>query len=339
MLRRLLPLMAAPQLHPCGAGAAATQAWAGPPFGLSAKGWPYDVEADWILLTTCNFRCTYCFLSVEALSRPIAPPASAQQLASFFDSTRLRWLLHLTGGEPFHYPDFLELCHLLTQRQVISINTNADSRRIPAFATSIDPARVDFINCGIHVEQRLARGRTRQFVHNVRSLRDAGFDAFVSCVMHPNVFSDFPALWQQYADEGLPIIPKAFRGAHLGRRYPEAYSEDERSLFRDYSNRAEAAYADQISGRSARPSIDPLLDRELFLHGVADSRGQDCHAGRHFVRIQPDGAIQRCGPADIIGNVVAGWFERREGPSPCQESECPYFCEKYRVAQTALGRS
>src|SRR5207247_904815 len=101
----------------------------------------------------------YCFWDTEALARKISTPASVETLAAFFDASGLRWLLHLTGGEPFHYPNFVELCGLLTEQHVISINTNADSDRVIGFAETIDPGRVDFINCGVHLQQRSERDR------------------------------------------------------------------------------------------------------------------------------------------------------------------------------------
>lgn len=35
----------------------------------------YDIEADWILMSTCQFRCEYCFWDKEALAAKISPPA------------------------------------------------------------------------------------------------------------------------------------------------------------------------------------------------------------------------------------------------------------------------
>lgn len=299
--------------------------------GITSTGDRYDIEADWILMTTCNFRCEYCFLSTEALSRKISTPASVQHLASFFDDTKLTWLLHLTGGEPFHYPDFVELCSLLTRKHFISINTNTDSDRVRQFAQTIDPARVDFINCGVHLQQREQRHRENQFVRNVHALKDAGFDAFVSCVMYPPIFRSFHQVWERYAAEGVILIPKSFRGPYLGAFYPAAYTDEQRSVFIEYSHRAEQACREQIVSRAARPTIDPFLDASRFLHTMKDFRGTLCHAGRHFVRIKTNGDIQRCGPEDVIGNIVQRWFGRRSGPSLCKEVECPYFCEKYRV--------
>ncbi|MGH2443482.1 MAG: radical SAM protein [Chloroflexota bacterium] len=319
-----MPSVADPVIHPPIAG------------GLTTTAERYDIEADWSLMSTCNYRCEYCFWDSEALGRKIKPPAPIDTLSRFFDDTSLTWLLHLTGGEPFHYPRFVELCRLLTQRHFISINTNADSDRVRTFSEIIDPARVDFINCGVHVQQREERNRAEAFVRNVHFLRDAGFDAFASCVMYPPVFPDFSETWERYAQDDVILIPKAFRGIYQGRPYPEAYSDSQRALFIEYSLRAEQECREQITRRAVRPSIDPFLDRERFLHGTEDCRGRMCRAGRDFVRIWDTGEIRRCGPADVIGNVAEGWFHRRNGPSPCIETECPYFCARYLV-QGPLG--
>ncbi|GAA3216429.1 radical SAM protein [Dactylosporangium siamense] len=291
---------------------------------------PYDIEGDWILFSTCNYRCAYCFWDDTALGAPIRPIAPVEQLAGFFDRTGLSWLLHLTGGEPFIYPDFVRLCRLLTARHLISINTNADSPHVRAFVEQIDPARVDFVNCGVHERQRRAHRGDRRFIANVLALRDAGFDAFASCVLSPDLFDEFPGLWQRYADEGIVIIPKAFRGPAGGRRYPGAYTEAERALFHDYSARAATFYAEQFARRDEPPTVNPFMDEHLFLDELPDYRGDPCGAGHTFARIMPGGEIRLCGPEDIIGNVKEGWFERRDGPAPCASVECPYFCEKYR---------
>jgi MoaA/NifB/PqqE/SkfB family radical SAM enzyme len=292
----------------------------------------YDVEADWILMSTCNFRCQYCYWDSEELGRKIEPPAPVEQLASFFDGTGLTWLLHLTGGEPFHYPQFVEMCRLLTGRHAISINSNTDGeKQIRNFVETIDPARVDFINSGVHLQQREARKRSEVFIRNVKLLRSAGFFVFVSCVMYPPIFAEFPSSWAWYAERGIILIPKALQGRHFNQAYPWSYTAEERALFIEYSQRAQTAYAEQFAQRDEPPTINPLMDAHHFLYGLGDFRGQQCYAGRSFVRIRENGDIRRCGPNDVIGNIVTGRFERRPGPSICQELECPYFCEKYRV--------
>ena len=295
----------------------------------------YDIEADWTLMTTCNFRCAYCFHTDRLLGAKIDPPAPVKKLAAFFDASGLRWHLHLTGGEPFHYPDFLELCERLTRRHVISVNSNIDSPKVLQFVERINPDRVDFINCAVHLQQRTQRKRLPQFIEHITALRTSGFDAYVTSVMYPEVFPLFLAHWDQLAAQGAAPWPKAFRGDYDGKHYPEAYTDDERALIVDYSKRAEAFYADQFSLREDRPTIDPVIDREVFLQGVPNFRGRQCSAGHDVVRINHRGDIYRCGGKTPLGSIVSGEFRRMNHLTPCSEHFCPYYCTKYSIAPPA----
>ena len=49
----------------------------------------YDIEADWTLMTTCNFRCVYCFHSDRMLGAKINPPAPAKKLADILRQLRI----------------------------------------------------------------------------------------------------------------------------------------------------------------------------------------------------------------------------------------------------------
>lgn len=300
-----------------------------PLFDLNQPGPRYNIEADWTLMTTCNFRCAYCFHPPDKLGAKIRPPASPNALARFFDDSGLTWHLHLTGGEPFHYPEFLDLCRLLTGKHLISINTNADSPKTLQFARVVSPDAVLFINCAVHLAQRLERNRIEAFVEHVHALKSAGFDAFVSSVMYPEVFPHFVERWEWFAGQGLPLWPKVFRGAYRGQRYPESYTPVEREIIVDYSRRAETLDADRMTLRVERPTVDPVLDRTLFLHGVRSYRGTLCLAGRDVVTIDHRGDIFRCAGQGKLGNVVTGQFERAAAAAPCASTFCPYYCEKY----------
>lgn len=291
----------------------------------------YDIEADWIMMSGCNYRCQYCFWPADDLGARPALPAEKDALVDFFDGTGLTWQLHMTGGEPFLYRDYTELVQALTRKHTVSVNSNLSSERVVHFAETVDPARVPFMNCGFHVTQREMRGRVDDFVRRVKVLRSAGFNVFVTYVMYPPLFERLPQDFAALADAGVPLIPKAFRGTWEGKGYPEAYTEEERKLFLDLSTQARRAYDDVWSAMGEAPTIDPFLDRDLIENGVPDFRGKLCRAGRDFARIREDGTIQSCGPHDVIGSLVDGTFQRREGPSPCREVECPYFCYKYLV--------
>src|SRR5215470_7504811 len=98
----------------------------------------YEVEADWILLTSCNFRCRYCFVPLSDLASKITTYATHAQWADGFDATGKTWLLHITGGEPSIYPGLVDLCEKLTQRHYLSINTNLSHRCFESFADRIN---------------------------------------------------------------------------------------------------------------------------------------------------------------------------------------------------------
>jgi MoaA/NifB/PqqE/SkfB family radical SAM enzyme len=64
----------------------------------------YNVEADWQLLYTCNYRCPYCFIPPDTLGQPLTVYAEPEVWRRALDQTGLTWLQHITGGEPTIYP-------------------------------------------------------------------------------------------------------------------------------------------------------------------------------------------------------------------------------------------
>ena len=87
----------------------------------------YDVEADWQLLNTCNYRCGYCFFPADTLGEKLKAAGTSEEWATAFGRTGLTWLLHITGGEPSIYPHFADLCERITREHFISLNSNMNS--------------------------------------------------------------------------------------------------------------------------------------------------------------------------------------------------------------------
>lgn len=292
----------------------------------------YDIEADWHLLNTCNYRCSYCFFGPKTLGSKLTSYASADAWASSFDRTRKTWLLHLTGGEPSVYPEFVELCSSLTRRHFISLNSNLTHSSFSQFAESIDPSRVSFINAGLHLEERDQRGDSTRFIDHATVLQDNGFRLLISLVATPKALLRFEEAAERLRLARLFPIPKLFRGTLNGKIYPEAYSDSERAAFRDYANQARDFYEDKIKIWSERPSIDMLND-DRYLGGLPNYKGRLCSAGSRFVQIYPNGDVFRCGGLELQGNVLAGTAAFRSGAEPCNAQHCYYFCDKYSRAQ------
>jgi MoaA/NifB/PqqE/SkfB family radical SAM enzyme len=293
----------------------------------------YDIEADWILNILCNFDCAYC-VGHSRLEHPSVSKLAARDAVEFFDDTNLTWLIHLTGGEPSFYHEFIELCQGLTNKHFISVNTNLTSNFVFKFAQVVDPQKVAFVHCGLHILQREKRGLVKDFITKFLFLKDKGFNIFVSYVVCSPIVERLGSDFEFFKSEGVVLIPKSLRGSYGGKIYPESYTAAEREIFVRYSTEAESLLTDfDSSALGERPTIDLFADRD-FLTGLSDYRGQHCRAGMSFVRIQTNGAITRCGRRRTLGNLFRHKLNLLTEPQRCDDKCCPYFCLKYLVPGT-----
>lgn len=288
----------------------------------------YDVEGAWQLLHTCNYRCDYCFLSDAKLGEKIQVHATPEQWRAAFDDTGKTWLVHLTGGEPSHYPGFAELCALLAERHYLSLNSNLTGPSLTRFAELVDPARVSFINAGLHPAERARKQGEAIFLRHVALLAERGFPVMVTVVATPDVLRGFEQIIESLRPIGLMPIPKLLQGRYGRRRYPEGYTAEERRLFTHYLKRAERTYPALFDDAAERPSIDPTIGRK-FLRGRLDYRGRLCAAGQDYVKIGANGQVERCGSGPSMGNLLDRTVQFAAGPAPCDRSHCFYVCEKF----------
>lgn len=306
---------------------------------VTAPVFDYEMECDWHLLWTCNYRCPYCFISPEKLGSKLKTFATAEEWGTAFDATGKRWLIHMTGGEPTIYPNFAELCETLTARHHISLNSNLSRPAVRELAGRVDPRRVSFINASLHAGERLRRQGFKEFAANARYLRDAGFRVFVTAVATPIVIANFRALAASCIAEGLHLAPKILRTPYEGKTYPWAYTRVQKESLREFIRRARDQYTQAYEGWP-RPSIDVLSDDEL-LDGLPNFRGGLCSAGMRFVFMSPEGEVHRCNPAarSRLGNLLQRTVRFAESPVPCNTSYCVYFCKKYGTASAEPARA
>ena len=152
----------------------------------------YDIEADWLLLKTCNFRCTYCGWEPEVLGSKLTVHATPAQWVDGFHATGKTWLLHITGGEPSLYPDFVGLCEQLAKHHYLAINSNLSNASMLDFAERINPQRVHYINAAVHSDERQKKASTEVFIRHVQKLQKHHFNVLVSTVMSPEMVKLFP---------------------------------------------------------------------------------------------------------------------------------------------------
>ena len=288
----------------------------------------YDLEADWYLLSTCNFRCPYCFISPEELGAGLRTYGDAAEWARAFDRTGFKWLVHITGGEPFIYPRFPELCQALVEHHYISLNSNLSGRQIATMARIVDPKRVHYINAGLHHTERERHGDLEQFLQNAQCLRDAGFNVWISVVVSPLVAARWETLSESVGRAGFPLVPKLLRGPYAGKVYPAAYSQKEQGIIEQALKHAREHAGLVATWMDEPPTIDLFGDIK-HLRGYPDFRGRPCESGRRFVRLAPDGTAYRCGTDQSLGNILRGDLQLLKEPGLCDTSYCPHFCAKY----------
>jgi len=275
----------------------------------------YDITAIWHLNKFCNFRCKYCFLSLEELKNPANNGSGdISKVIDFFDGSNLKWRVHMCGGEPFLYPKFVELCAGLTKKHYISMNTNLTSSLIGDFVKKIDPRRVRFLSCSLHISTREKLNLKEAFIKKFKLLEQAGFNAYVTQVFHPEIIPEFNKTFEYFGNAGITINPTIFRGRHKGKHYPHAYTQEEASKILFFQRKIR-----KTNGRY-HLHYEPS---EEFTKGYLSFKGVPCSTGRKAVIIDQDGRIKRCYDEDTyLGNIFEGKLKLFDTNRVCSAEIC-----------------
>jgi MoaA/NifB/PqqE/SkfB family radical SAM enzyme len=292
----------------------------------------YDIEANWELLSTCNFRCDYCFLSDKALGKKIDIKTSPNQWAKSFEDTGKTWLLNMLGGELLIYPNFVDLCELLTKRHYLTIGTNLSRQNVVMdFAARINPERVYYIYASLHWTERQRKNGLQAFIAGVKALKNFGFTVVIAQVMTHEAIAAFKDIQAAFEPHGLTVFPKPARSkARNGDKYPASYSAEEIAAIGEYDSQARIRYAAEVKSAEA-PTPSTIFDKDgkFIVSNFPWYLGKLCAAGFKFVRILPNGDVIRCASWQKLGNMLDGTFQANNGPRICYTRYCAFFCEKY----------
>jgi MoaA/NifB/PqqE/SkfB family radical SAM enzyme len=261
--------------------------------------------ALWKVNQRCNFRCEYCFSAGINPYRehPGCGRYSPQHIAQSFDRTGRSWWISMTGGEPFLYPGFVQLCRELTRNHFLTIFTNLSTTNVLQFAESIDPRRVYSLNASLHIVERERRRRLDQFIAYALHFQKKGFRVRVDYVAYPPLFDRLEHDLRMLTARGIEHVSlQAFQGVYRSRLYPSGYSRQEREVFRSLSTD----------------------DRETDLIERTHSFfGQPCRGGQEFFYMNIGGEMRRCPEASrSYGNFFAGRYRLDERPRPCPYPLC-----------------
>lgn len=262
---------------------------------------PWELEFDWHLTNRCDFFCEYCHPQIRfVLNRKNLDEPSPESVVRRFDELGRTSLIHMSGGEPFMFPGFVDLCVGLTRNNYISINSNLASVDVPLFADQVPPDRVAKIVAAVHMPERQRLGKDLDaYAQNYLALSNRGFDVTSLYVLWPPLLSRFADDIAQLKSLGVDHVrAKVFKGVYQGRRYPEGYSDAEKQLI--LANSGEYVFN--------RPYLD----------GMLSFRGQACTAGVSSFKITVTGEVRRCASvATSYGNLYDGTFRPAVDNDPC----------------------
>lgn len=134
-----------------------------------------DYFIEWKLNKKCNFQCKYCFSSTKEKTdeHKRCGKYSIDHITECFNKFNTHCKIHLAGGEPFLYPDFVNLCKMLTTNHLIVTNTNLSTNNVKP---------------SIHIEEREKRSLYHKFIDEVLYLKNRKFKIQVEYVLYPSLF-------------------------------------------------------------------------------------------------------------------------------------------------------
>lgn len=262
---------------------------------------------SWNINNICNFRCGYCNNWRTNNSRK-HQDIDLIELKKGFDSIGKDWIIHISGGEPFLRKDFISICEMISKNHFISLNTNLSTPNVNEFADKIDPEKVLFISCSIHIEEREVRDpQLSMFIDKIKYLQNKHFNIIASYVADPSLFHRINEDFKTLELGGVKKIRlKTLRGVINNKVYPSSYSEKDIAFLSSF----ETDY----------PELEILNNQNSFY-------GLKCSAGTRFFVMDEIGNLKRCSSLQRkYGNLFKGIIKIDQDPKPCpiKYCGCPY---------------
>ncbi|MBN1649563.1 MAG: radical SAM protein [Spirochaetales bacterium] len=256
----------------------------------------YEKGIHWIVTLLCNFKCPYCDLGDVSTKSKRTDRIDIDGLMNSLRATGKLFSIGFTGGEPFMVENFNEACAAITKEHVISVNTNMSmSRRIRAFAGTIDPSRVKFILASFHIEELEQRAMVDEYIANYNYLKNAGFKMISQVVAYPGNFEKIITYRKLLADQGILLSPMPYNGQFNGKPYPQSYSDDDIKL---------------------------MGWDERFPDDTYCQLGKECNAGYNILAVSPKGRVTLCHFIDLhLGDIYKG-FSFTGTLTVCPQKKC-----------------
>lgn len=277
---------------------------------------PHYVFITWDIHYGCNYNCTYC-----NTPKPWNPPGTWER-----DRDKVvypgidKWIeiwediykrygaceIHITGGEPFIYPSFMELITYLSKIHTLEIITNLFWNP-DYFVKNFSPDRVR-IGTSFHPEF----SNLEEFLKKHLNLREYGFETWANYVAYPPQMDRMGEYKSKFDKLGISFNIQPYLGWYQEKEYPPGYTDSELSYLRSCYDNEDIVNKKTIEWKTGAEK------RNL--------KGRFCRMGQMYAKVYPNGGVYRCCAKDTakVGNLIDGTFKLFDEPSPCESEHC--FC-------------
>ncbi|MBN2407441.1 MAG: radical SAM protein [Elusimicrobia bacterium] len=257
-----------------------------------------DIRFEWNIAYSCNFRCPYCFFDgkwEEYGKRTVY--LNADEWAVHWNrifGLYGRVSIVITGGEPFIYPDFIEIIRRVSlMHYPINISTNSTGD-LDAFMNEIDPGKVS-LTLAYHPDFN----RLEDVIGRAGRLREKGFRMdYINFCAYPPYLQRLEEYIERARGEDVMLKVIPFCGIYDGKEYPASYTAAQKKML----------------------GMD-----EKWQKNVA-KKGSLCAAGYRSALIFPDGKVARCGQIGerhVLGDFFSESFRLMDAPGRCDAVMCP----------------
>lgn len=266
----------------------------------------------WDIHYKCNYKCPYCWfygdLNLSSSSNSnISIKEWVRHWNIFYDKYGSSHI-EITGGEPFIYPNFIDLVREISKWHSIRITTNL-SVNMDSFLLKVNPENVIIIS-SFHP----SFADLESFLRKALLLKERGYGDTVVYVAYPPQFVQIKYYRKIFEENGIMFAITPFCGIYNEALYPAAYNEEEKKTLGQYLR-------DESKIKYTLNHVSP--------------RGKLCKAGYKFAMLLEGGEVARCG--QLKNKIFANFFDKDfsllSAPSPCESDFCPCDDHNYIVEE------
>jgi len=268
---------------------------------------PYRVFFTWDITYECNYKCSYCAFGGAPNAYKPHPTLYLEvpKWIKIWEEIYKRYgscEIHFAGGEPFLYPDFMNLIENLSEIHTLEFSTNFFWKP-EEFIKKIKPDRAR-IGLSFHPEF----AEFNLFIQKALRLKEAGFEVWINYVAYPPYMDKIENYKNISKENGIEMSILLFKGKYNNMDYPDSYNEKERAILRKFS-----------TSTWSKKSTDFLLNETI------KPNSKICRMGQMYAKIYSNGDVFRCCAkgAEKLGNLVNGNFVLLEEAKECYIEECP----------------